>query len=474
MTELILFKTHKKSLMGMLKKSIENSIINTGYIRLFSENRKEKNMSEKRRDIKGRVLRNGENQRKDGRYEYKYTDALGQRRSVYSWRLVDTDRLPNGKKDGASLRELEKEIEAELKVGLKSFEVKRLTVNQYFDYHMSRKAMKHNTKAMYIGMYDRHIRNTPFGRMLFITVKSSDIKNVLINIHKEKGLAQSTIKTLYIVVAQMFSAAVSDEYILKNPADRVMREVSKFIAQKPVPRTALTKRQQELFSKYVTENKAFKNWVPLVTFLLGTGCRIGEALALRWEDCDFEKNIIDINHSLVYTKINGKNTVYIGSTKSEAGIRIIPMLSEVKKVLLDERSRQEELGIESIEIDGYKNFVFITKNGKTKLTSEVDAVLYRIVNRYNEEELLRAEAEGREPELLPKISAHILRHTFCTRYCEVEHNIKVIKEVMGHAKISTTMMIYNTATNEEKMRSFAGLENTLQVMSDASVYDKTQ
>lgn len=48
-------------------------------------------MSEKRRDNKNRILRTGESQRSDGRYEYKYTDILGKRKSVYSWRLVSTD-----------------------------------------------------------------------------------------------------------------------------------------------------------------------------------------------------------------------------------------------------------------------------------------------------------------------------------------------------------------------------------------------
>ena len=44
-------------------------------------------MAEKRRDNKGRVLRAGESQRPDGKYEYKYADSNGERHSVYSWKL---------------------------------------------------------------------------------------------------------------------------------------------------------------------------------------------------------------------------------------------------------------------------------------------------------------------------------------------------------------------------------------------------
>ena len=55
-------------------------------------------MSEKRRDNKGRLLRQGELQRSDGKYEYRYYDEKGERKSVYSWKLVDTDRIPSGKR----------------------------------------------------------------------------------------------------------------------------------------------------------------------------------------------------------------------------------------------------------------------------------------------------------------------------------------------------------------------------------------
>lgn len=74
-------------------------------------------MAEKRKDNKGRLLKDGEYQRKDGQYEYKYEDLDGERRSAYSWKLVPTDRTPAGKRDGPALREKEAEIEEHLKKG---------------------------------------------------------------------------------------------------------------------------------------------------------------------------------------------------------------------------------------------------------------------------------------------------------------------------------------------------------------------
>ena len=64
-------------------------------------------------------------------------------------------------------------------------------------------------------------------------------------------------------------------------------------------RHALTLEQQRAFIRYIENNERFESWVTLFKFLLGTGCRIGEAIGIRWDDIDFEKRIISINHSLV-------------------------------------------------------------------------------------------------------------------------------------------------------------------------------
>lgn len=425
-------------------------------------------MSEKRKDSKGRLLRNGESQRKDGKYEYRYIDVSGTRRSVYSWKLVDTDKLPNGKKPCASLREIEKEIEKELSAGLKTFEIKKLTVNEYFERHMSMKSLNPNTRNLYNRTYDIHIRNTIFGKMLVTSVRPVHVKNLLVDIHKKSNMSLASLQVVQIVLSQMFAAAVNDEHISKNPTTGILKEVSKYVVDDKEPRVALTKGQQENFSRYVMESAVYKKWTNLFTFLLGTGCRIGETLALQWEDCDFDKNIINISRSLSYTKINEKHSYIIGSTKSKTSKRDIPMLAEVRNALLNERERQIASGLKSAEIDGYKNFVFINKYGKPRTSVGVNEALRNIVRSYNACEKRKAEAENREPELLPNISPHIFRHTFCTRFCELERNIKVVQEIMGHSNITTTMMIYNTATDDEKRRSFSSLEGSMQIMSNSA------
>jgi site-specific recombinase XerD len=63
--------------------------------------------------------------------------------------------------------------------------------------------------------------------------------------------------------------------------------------------------------------------------------------------------------------------------------------------------------------------------------------------------------------ILLSFSAHNLRHTFCTRLCENESNLKVIQSVMGHADISTSMDIYAEETAEKNQEVFTGLQNKI-------------
>ena len=71
--------------------------------------------------------------------------------------------------------------------------------------------------------------------------------------------------------------------------------------------------------------------------------------------------------------------------------------------------------------------------------------------------------EKRKPLLLPHFSAHHLRHTFCTRICEEETDLKLIQEIMGHADITTTMDVYNESSLARKKERFAHLEQVANV-----------
>ena len=87
----------------------------------------------------GHSLRDGERQKSDGRYEYRYRDIYGVMRSVYSWRLTKSDPQPSGKKPCKPLRELEAEIQKDKYDGIDTFLSKKVTLNERFDLYMKNK-----------------------------------------------------------------------------------------------------------------------------------------------------------------------------------------------------------------------------------------------------------------------------------------------------------------------------------------------
>lgn len=421
-------------------------------------------MEEKRRDSKGRVLWAGESQRPDGKYEFKYADNNGERHSVYSWKLVATDRVPDGKQVTESLREMEKKIKKDLEDNLLVYETRKMTLNSFWDDYIAMKhELKDSTRSNYIYMYDKYVR-PEIGQKNITSVKYSDVKKFYISLIYERGFKPNSMEVVNTILHPVFTSAVRDGYIRLNPSDGVMAEIKKSHTWEKPKRHALTERQQELFVDFTKQSHQYKHWLPLITTILGTGCRIGEILGLRWKDCDFEQNIISVNHTLIYRKFTDESCHYaITTPKTKSGKRIIPMLRDVKEALKMEYKQQLEDGFNESVIDGYSGFVFKSRYNTVLSPHCVNRVLDRIIKAYNAQEEQAAKKERRKQELLPHFSCHNLRHTFCTRFCENETNLKIIQEIMGHADITTTMDIYNEATKEKKLESFAGLEGKIKI-----------
>ena len=144
------------------------------HLRLFIMYTERKwNMSEKRKDSKGRILKTGESQRLDGRYAYKYIDASGRTQFAYSWKLVPTDPLPVGKRKDVSLREKEKEIQRDKDDGIDTAG-KKITVCQLYARHTAiRGDVVLNTKRGRQRLM-KILSRDPFGSKRIDAVKLSD------------------------------------------------------------------------------------------------------------------------------------------------------------------------------------------------------------------------------------------------------------------------------------------------------------
>lgn len=421
-------------------------------------------MSQKRRDSKGRILWDNEFQRNDGRYEYKYIDAKGERHSVYSWKLVTTDKVPSGKRCDFSLRELEKKIKSDLEDGIDSNKANKTTLNQFFDEYIAMKVeLKSSTRVNYKYMYNKYVRDD-FGTKKLPTIKYSDVKKFYIHLIHDVGFKPNSMETINTILHPIFETALRDGLIRINPTSGAMADIKKSHDWEKPKRHALTIPQQEAFVCYIKNSSVYSHWLPLFTVLLGTGCRVGEILGLRWEDCDFDQNLININHNLIYRKNeDGKVVFQITTPKTKNSIREIPMCSEVKAALHQVKRYQFEFGLNTNVVDGYTNFIFQNRFNNMLSPHCVNRAIDRIIKDYNKAETELAKQERREAIILPHFSVHNLRHTFCTRFCENETDLKVIQEIMGHADISTTMDIYNEATRERKRESFANLEGKIKI-----------
>ena len=315
-------------------------------------------------------------------------------------------------------------------------------------------------------MYDRFIRKG-FGKKKIAAIKFSDVLQFYQHLLKDKEMQINTLETIHTVLHPTFQLAVRDDIIRNNPSDGVMAQIKKQPGRNHGVRHALTLEQQRAFINYIENNPTYYRWTSLFKFLLGTGCRIGEAIGIRWEDVNFEKRIISINHSLVYYSREFKEhpmcTFSISLPKTEAGIRFIPMMDAVYDALRAELADQQENGFNETEIDGMKGFIFMNRFGYVHNPQSINRAIKRIYESYNAEEVVNASKQHREPVLIPHFSCHHLRHTFCSRFCENETNLKVIQSIMGHANIETTMDIYAEVTDAKKQEAIENLAHKLDV-----------
>ena len=411
-------------------------------------------MAKARKDNRGRALRKGESQRTDNTYVYTYTDPFKKRRFIYA-------------KDLQTLREKQDKLKREQLDGLDSYLAGNSTLNFVFDRYMSTKYdLRKTTRSNYLYMYNRFVREG-FGERLISELKYSDVKYFYLYLLNDKGLQANTVDTIHTILHPTFQLAVRDDIIRKNPSDGVMAEIKKKAGKNKGIRHALTIQQQRAFLNYIANEPVFSHWLPLFTVLLGTGCRIGEVIGLRWQDVDYENRIININHSVVYYAVAGaptkKSVFQVSLPKTEAGIRDVPMMDEVYEALQQEYEYQRENGFNSTTIDGMTGFIFCNRFGNVHNPQTVNRTIKRILENYNAEEILNAKKERRQPIILPHFSCHHLRHTFCTRLCENESNLKVIQAVMGHANIETTMDIYAEATAEKKKEVIENLSKNIKL-----------
>lgn len=392
-----------------------------------------------RRDNKNRKLWTGESQDKDGRYVYKYTDAFGKRKALYSWRLTEADATPKGKRKDLSLREKEKLLQKEVSDGIVP-DGGNLTVLELVKRYVSQKrGVRHNTEANYKFVINI-IAKEPFGQKRIDKVKLSDAKAWLIKL-QDDGRGYSSIHTIRGVVRPAFQMALDDDLIRRNPFEF---QLSTVVVNDSVTREAITRKQERQFLDFIKNDKHFCRYYDGIYILFHTGLRISEFVGLTVSDIDFENRRINVDHQLQ----RKRNMEYIiEETKTDAGVRQVPMTDDVYDCFQRIIANRKKPKVEPM-IDGKIGFLYLDKNEMPMVALHWEKYFQHIREKYNS--IYKVQ--------MPIITPHVCRHTFCSNMAKSGMNPKTLQYIMGHSDISVTLNTYTHVKfedAEEEMKKVA-------------------
>lgn len=404
-------------------------------------------MVRRRKDSKNRVLKTGENERKQGGYQFRWNADDGKRHYIYASTLKE-------------LRLKEKNIIQDLNDGIRTDNL-NLTLNDLYNIWLDvKKGLKPNTFNNYKYMYEHFVKER-LGKYKVRSLHRTDIKRFYNQLVDIDGLKINTVGTIHLVIHQLLQLAVEDDILRKNVSDNGLRDLKKIRGLHSKKRKALTIAQQNLFLNFLKNSPEYRHWYPTFAVLLGSGLRVGELTGLRWQDVDFEHNVINVTHTLVfYDRSKARRTGYgINTPKTQAGIRSVPMIKTVRDAFEEQREYLKDNDLESIDIiDGFDDFIFINRFGHVQHQGPLNKAIKRIIRDANFDALSK-NPTIKEEDLLPNFSCHTLRHTFTTRLIESGMNIKVIQKALGHSDIQTTLDIYADVTKDLKQEQFTQFDD---------------
>lgn len=387
---------------------------------------KEKKVS--RKDSKGRVLRKGESERKDGTYMFRYNDERKKRCCVYAKTLPE-------------LREKELQIERDKMDDIRlsvNYNVQQL-MDLYFDLHQKSGDFAITTFNRRKRFYEKHIKNSWIALKKVKDVKKSDIK--LFYAELSVKFRKNTLKYVHNIFRQSFAIALDDHIIRTNPTEGALKGINDDCVEK----TILTSQQLNSLLDFTEDSLRYRRWYPLIVILSETMLRCGEICGLTWNDVDLKHKNIKIDHQVQYEKVNGKWSCIIRPPKTKKSYRTIPLTDKACKAFLYQKQLQFYLNLHSnVIVDGYSNFVFPTRNGTLNHSQLLDNMFRNLEKSYN----------TKHPDApLPHLSCHVFRHTGCALTAKKMFKLGIdpiiLQQWMGHASLKMTLNLYNHASKND-------------------------
>lgn len=373
-------------------------------------------------------------QRKDGRWCAAVTigyDQNGKQKKKY---IYDKDR----EKLRAKLLALQNDII--INDGYVRDDV--ITLEQWCRRYMN-DFIKNTVRITTFDSYDticrNHIYNADIAHMKLKDIKPYHLQPYL---NGKSYLSKSSIKKIYLLLNMFFDGAVKNDLIIKNPLVAIN-----------IPRSTKETKEIEILTldqqKSYIQSTASTSYRGLLLTALFTGMRLGEILALTWDNVDLKNMKIKIDSSLKETRIyeNGKSEwkTIKQPPKTKSGKRTVPISKILHKILLDHKNTQSELALKFGRNEFNKdNYVFCSDLG-TPLNA-------RNAQRAHYQTCMRAE--------IPRVGFHALRHTFATRMIENGVDVKTVQGWIGHSSIQMTYNIY-VHVQEESKKAAAQVQDDL-------------
>ena len=382
------------------------------------------NNTTKRYDGEGTI-----NQRKDGRWEYRVSLGKVNGRYAYKSFYAPTER---------ELKKLIKQYNSDRQKYL--CEADKTPFWQHAEHWMrvyKFPNLRGNSIDRLETTYEVHIK--PALGFLPLTQINSDDIQMLINA-KAQELSYSYIKKIY----EFLKYAKQRGIITTNPCDAVIVPKEEHVAVKTREIDILTPKEISKF--YAFNNKIFKNdnqfykHVPAYLFLLNTGIRCGEAIALEWSDIDFENRICRINKNFTLVKSRdknwnaGKRQKLVSETKTAAGVREIPLNDRAVEMLEQIQNYNRKRGIET-------PYVISTDSGA----------------QISERSLFQSLEYALGAAEIHHIGLHGLRHTFASTLLRKGVDIAVVSKLLGHRNVTTTYNTYIHIIEEQKRNAIKAI-----------------
>lgn len=300
------------------------------------------------------------------------------------------------------------------------------------------------TLERYHGIYNNYIKNSQIGVVKLKDIKSANLQSYYNSLTKNKGKSANVVKTLHKVLKAALNQAMKEQFIILNPCNYVI--LPKIEEKEEVETFSL--EEQKLFITYL--QKENHRLCTLFKLDLGTGLRLGEVIALKWSDIDFNSNNIKISRTFKRVAklgvVDGAKTEIIEQPpKTKAGARTIPIPSSLVNDLKTHRKRQLQEKLRAG--DAYKDtdLVFPNELGYPLDSRNLGRSFKRVLARIN----------------IPCKKFHSLRHTFATRLFEKGVPLKTVQKLLGHSKLEITANIYTHVHLEEEVKAINLLNDVL-------------